>query len=176
MFSIFLIYRTYDLVQSLIKSNPADYNFGEIGIIAFLLALFITGIFAFLGFAYPTNILLPARYYDIKSPILLDRMYSIFGIKYFKFALLFFFWGSKKNRKKYFNGTKAGIRNFIYQTKQSEFGHLISFVIILLITLLLLFYGYTLLFVLTNVINVIGNLYPIILQRKHRSRISKLKL
>lgn len=172
--SIFLSYRTYDLLRGLVGTDPSEFTSSEIAIIAFLLTLFITGVFAFIGFAYSTSSLLPERYFKIKNPVFLNNLYRWFGIKYFKTTLLLLFWGVKKNRKKYFNGTKAGIKNFIFQTKQSEFGHLISLLCILLISTFLLYYGYYQLFIFANAINIIGNLYPVILQRHHRVRIEKI--
>ncbi|WP_394330522.1 hypothetical protein [Psychroflexus sediminis] len=42
---------------------------------------------------------------------------------------MFVFWGKKKNKQKYFDGTKSGLENLDYQTKQSEFGHLAALVV-----------------------------------------------
>lgn len=90
--------------------------------------------------------------------------------------LLKFFWGKEKNRKKYFNGTKAGIEDFDTQTRQSEFGHLAAFVAISILAFYLLMEGYFLIFLVSTFINLVGNLYPIILQRNHRVQIERLKL
>ncbi len=98
------------------------------------------------------------------------------GVRFFRKALLFFFWGFKKNRKKFFNGTKEGIKNFRFQSRQAEFGHLAGLILTLLGTLTLLVYGHFLLAFYMTLINVIGNLYPIILQRHHRARIQRIKL
>lgn len=96
------------------------------------------------------------------------------GVHHFRLVLLFAFWGKAKNRKKYFDGSRTGISNFIYQTRQSEFGHLISFVSIALISAYLLARQHFLLVLFTAIINIVGNLYPVILQRYHRMRIERL--
>jgi hypothetical protein len=158
----------------LISSQPRQLSLTEQVVIAYLLTLFVTGVFAFVGFAYPTSRLLPNAYYKIKNPRALNRTFKILGVKYFQALLLLTFWGTKKNRIKYFNGTKAGLNNFIYQTKQSEFGHFAAFIIITALSLILLVYGYSLLVLFITIINIIGNLYPIILQRSHRIRIEKI--
>ena len=88
--------------------------------------------------------------------------------------LLFAFWGQKTNRRKYFNGTKTGLKNFIFQTKQSEFGHLGAFVVIVILSVILLVHGYVFLVIIVTLINIIGNVYPVILQRSHRMRIEKI--
>jgi len=155
-------------------SEPNQFTNIEALIVSFLLTLFITGIFAFIGFAYPSNRILPDSYYEIKNPIVLKHISKILGVKYFQLLLLFAFWGRKKNRKKYFNGTKKGLKNFIFQTKQSEVGHFLAFIVILISSFILLLHGYIFIVIIITLINIIGNVYPIILQRTHRLRIEKL--
>ena len=154
-------------------TQPQSFDFLETLSISFLLPLFITGIFAFPGFAYRTNKILPLSYYTLKNPDRLELVYRLLGVRYFNYLLLIY-WGRKKNRLKYFDGTRRGLSNFIYQSKQSEVGHLAAFVTILIVSMLLLTNGYTILVAMITGINIIGNLYPIILQRHHRVRIEKL--
>lgn len=161
-------------MRNIISSDPKDYGNIEVWIISFLLTLFITGAFAFIGFAYPTSRILWESYYEIKNPKRLTAISKILGIKYFQFFILFAFWGWKKNKKKYFNGTKKGLKNFIFQTKQSEFGHLGALMVILILSLILLIHGYTFLVIIITPINIFGNLYPVILQRSHRLRIKEI--
>ena len=92
----------------------------------------------------------------------------------FRKVIMIFFWGIKKNRMKYFNGTKGGLQNLIYESKQSEFGHLGSLLVILPVSILFLIKGYLFYAIITSIFNVIGNLYPIILQRYHRIRVEKI--
>ncbi|RLD18682.1 MAG: hypothetical protein DRI69_09900 [Bacteroidetes bacterium] len=172
--SVFLLYRSIDLVNVLMASAPSDFNVGDFMLISFLLCLFITGIFAITGFAYPTHKILTSKYYELKNPDQLIRTYRFLNVDIFKKGLMAVFWGTKKNRKKYFDGTRDGIENFIYQSKQSEFGHLGAFVLILISSFVLLAQGYFILVASMTFINIIGNLYPIILQRYHRLRIEKL--
>lgn len=174
IFSLFLFYRTIELIGYLNSNSSNEFSILEIVTISFLLTLFITGIFAFIGFAYPTNRLLPESYYKIKNPKLLEYLYKILGLKYFRIILLITFWGIKKNRKKYFNGTKKGLTNFIYQTKQSEFGHLGAFFMTLICSIMLLVNRFYLIVLIMTLLNIIGNVYPIILQRFHRIRIEKI--
>jgi hypothetical protein len=96
------------------------------------------------------------------------------GVQYFKYLLILFFWGRKKNRKKYFDGSKKGFENLIFQSKQSEIGHLGAFVSIFIVSVLLLLKGYLLLVLFMTIINVIGNVYPILLQRHHRARVGRI--
>lgn len=161
-------------MRGLISSDPSEFSNIEVLIISFLLTLFITGIFAFIGFAYPSSRILPDRYYEIKNPKVLNYISKVLGVKYFQFLLILAFWGRKNNRKKYFNGTKKGLKNFVFQTKQSEFGHSGAFVVIIISTFILLVQGYILLVIIITLINIFANLYPVILQRSHRMRIEKI--
>lgn len=174
LLSLFLCFRTIELMRGLISSDPNAHSNNEVLIISFLLILFITGVFAFIGFAYPSSRILSDSYYEIKSPKVLKSISKVLGIKYFRLLLLFAFWGRKTNRKKYFNGTKKGLKNFVFQTKQSEFGHLGAFVVIIISSFILLLHGYIYLVIITTLINILGNIYPVILQRLHRMRIEKI--
>lgn len=176
LFSIFLGYQTIELLRYLLETEVKDFSMLESIAISFLLVLFATGVFAFLGFSFKTNKLLPESYYSIKKPELLKKSYTLLGVKYFRVFLLATFWGHQKNRAKYFDGTRAGLENLIYQTKQSEFGHLGALIIGFVISIPLVFKGYWQLFALITLINFIGNLYPVILQRKHRLRIENIRM
>lgn len=174
--SIFLVFRSVELFNFLNNSNPNQFNWALIIGISFALNLFITGIFAFLGFAFCTSKVLPNSYYRIKNHKKLILIYKLIGVNYFKLFLLKFFWGKEKNRKRYFNGTKMGIFHFETQTKQSEFGHLVAFITILIVSLIILIKGHYSIFILTTIINFISNFYPILLQRMHRIQIERIKV
>jgi hypothetical protein len=141
-FSVFLSYITYDLVLELWAANPSRYDLLESVVIAFLLVLFETGIFAYVGFIFPTSKLLPSQYYEVSNPRVIRRLYKIFGVVHFKKLLMVLFWGYRRNRRKYFDGTRSGIDGLMYQAQQSEFGHLAAAVLVTLTGLTLLVRGY----------------------------------
>lgn len=174
LLSLFLIWQSYQLAESLYRTTAAELDTGQIIMVAFMINLFITGIFAFPGFVFPTHQLLGKAYFSIRNENRLKRIYKVLGVDYFKYLLLFTFWGREKNRKKYFNGTKSGLNNFNYQSLQSETGHFLSFINILLFSVLLIFKAYIFLAVLTILINILANFYPVILQRYHRMRIKRV--
>jgi len=155
--------------------EPSEFNLWIKLLLSFLLNLFITGIFAFIGFAYKTNQLLPENYYRVKNKKLINKSSKFLKIEYFKKFLLILFWGKKKNRQKYFDGTKSGLENLDYQTRQSEFGHLTALVIIQLSVIMMLVQGHYLIAFLTTTINFISNFYPVLLQRKHRIQIERIR-
>jgi len=172
--SVFLVYQTYALMATLITGQGQEFPWFMAFLFAFLLNLFATGVFAFVGFGFATSRLLPKNYYVISNPPGLKQCYRFWGVEAFRKALMITFWGKEKNRRKYFDGTRRGIRNFVYQTKQSEFGHLAALLVITVLSLVLAFHGYEMIAVIASVINLIGNLYPILLQRHHRMRLGKL--
>jgi len=165
------MYHSYNLIFDLLTSNPNNYSNLDFLVISLLLSVFITGIFAFPGFVFPTNRIIGKRYYELKNPDSIKKVYKLLGLRYFRKFLLLMFWGFKKNRKKYFSGQRSGFQNFIFQTKQSEFGHLGAFVLIFIVSVPLIIKGYLLLTFLMVIINIVGNGFPILLQRYHRARI-----
>lgn len=174
LLSVFLVFRAIEILKIYAVRQPESISTGESIFYALLLNLFITGVFAFIGFAYPSSKLLPSAYYTVRYPRFMQRLAKVIGMKYFRMALLKVFWGSEKNRKKYFNGTKQGIRNFDFQTRQSEFGHLAAFIPLLVVALFMLAKGHIVSSLITSAVNLIGNFYPIILQRLHRIQIARM--
>jgi len=170
--SIFLIFQSYKLIIN-VGIIPLN-SWVSIIIIAWLINLFITGIFAFAGFALPTQNLFPEQYYAVKKPAVLKKIYDIFRVNTFRKFLLQTVWRNKDQRKKYFNGRSDGIDNFITQSKKSEFGHLIPFILIIILCVYFIYKNHLKLALATFIINWIGNWYPIILQRHHRMRISRV--
>jgi hypothetical protein len=59
LFSIFLVYNTVKLLPFLIATSPGALSMPANVASAAVINLFITGVFAFVGFAYPTSKILP---------------------------------------------------------------------------------------------------------------------
>ena len=143
-------------------------------VFAFLINLYITGIFAFAGFALPTQKLMPSNYYKIQNPKRLKNWYQKLGVENFRKFLLATFWKNEERHKRFFDGTAKGIEVFSIQTKKAEFGHLIPFVLISVLCIFLIKTQMWYLIGVTMIINIFFNFYPIILQRHHRTRIARL--
>lgn len=171
--TIFLIWQSYSLLSNI--DHWEINSWGFIIFTAWIINLFITGIFAFSGFAFPTQKLLPKSYYQIDNPKLLKRTYEVLKVNLFRKMLLATLWRSQTQRKKYFDGKEKGISNLVEQSMKSEFGHLIPLIIIFFISLYLVSIGSFKLAAITLLINLIGNLYPVILQRHHRMRVQLLQ-
>ncbi|MEL7247076.1 MAG: hypothetical protein AAFO03_01615 [Bacteroidota bacterium] len=171
--SLFLIWQSYKVLLLIPRLELESW--GLVIFMAWVISLFITGIFAFSGFAWPTQNLMPEAYYRIYHPKRLKRIGKAMNIEFFRKMLLATLWKSKERQKEYFDGTKEGLANLEVQSKKSEFGHLLPFVLITILSIYWLFTGLVKIGVATFLINIIGNLYPVILQRNHRMRIQVLK-
>lgn len=170
--SIFLIWQSYELISKL--HEVVIHSWAIIILVAWTINMFVTGIFAFSGFAFPTQKLLPPGYYEIRHPARLKQVFQWLGVEWFRRALLHTLWKSEKQRKGFFDGKKTSISMLEEQSTKSEFGHTIPFVIICLLSIYLLALGLNKLGLCTLLINIIGNLYPVILQRHHRMRIQAI--
>ena len=136
--------------------------------------LCVTGIFAFVGFTYPTHSALPKSYYRVKSPYLIKRVYKVLGVSIFRKFLMIFFWGKSKNRKNFFSGKRDGIEGMMYETKQAEFGHLGAFAVVLVFSIPIGLNAGMTSFAIISFFNVLGNFYPVVLQRHHRIRLQRI--
>lgn len=171
--SLFLAWQSLKLLQYIAEITITSW--GLTIFIAWIINLFITGVFAFSGFAFPTQKLLPNNYYKVHHPKKLKKTYKLLNVELFRRMLLATLWKSQTQRQKYFNGKKTGMANLVEQSMKSEFGHLIPFLILSIVSIYLLTIGLAKLAVFTFLINVIGNFYPIILQRHHRMRIQLIE-
>lgn len=173
LFSIFLIVQSINAVGAISDMDVDSWIVNLL--LAIMINLFVTGVFAFTGFVYPTERLLPEAYYRISNILFQKSTYKILKVDVFRKFLLATFWKKKEMQKTHFDGTRSGIANLIVQSKKSEFGHLIPFVILLSLSIYWNILGKSVIAVLTQVINILFNFYPIMLQRQHRMRIQLIR-
>ena len=62
LISLFLLYRSFELIRRLVLSEVNDFSTGETTIIGVLISIYVTGGFEITGFAYPTRKILPDTY------------------------------------------------------------------------------------------------------------------
>ncbi len=172
-FAVFLLFQSVKICELHFKYNEFPI-WWEIAA-GLLFNIFVTGVFAFAVFALPVERLLPSDYYRIEDGKRLINFSKKIGIESFRRFLLATVWQNKEKQKGYFDGSLAGLQHFIINTKKSEFGHLLPFVILTGISVVLIFYTKFLTAFVTFLINIIFNFYPIILQRQHRVRTQRLE-
>ncbi|MGB0931827.1 MAG: hypothetical protein ACPGVB_13680, partial [Chitinophagales bacterium] len=123
LLSIFLIFQSYMLLGNIRMVQNELWLYAIIN--GWIINMYITGIFAFTGFALPTQKLLPQSYYAVGNSKRLKRLYKTLRIDLFRKFLLATLWRNQKQREKYFNGKSDGIPALEEHSKKSEFGHLI---------------------------------------------------
>ena len=170
--ALFLGYQSIRLTQFIIELDIK--SIWLILLLSWMLSLFITGFFALFGFALPTQRLLTNQYYYISNPKKLNAVYRFLQVNLFRNLLLLTLWRSKKMQKGHFSGVKAGLDQLELQSKKSEFGHVVPFVITVAISLYLVVIDKGLFAICISVFNLVGNLYPVLLQRHHRMRLQKI--
>ena len=136
--SVFLVFQSFGLLSGM--DYYAEISFWPAVFLAWVINMFITGIFAFAGFALPTHRLLPARYYEIANPAQLKWFYQVFGVERFRKLLLATLWRSKAQQQKYFNGRPDGLDHLAEQSQKSEFGHLLPFLILTVVGIYIVFF------------------------------------
>ena len=170
--AVFLLFQSYGLLSGI--HHFSGIAFAPALFLPWVINMFITGIFAFAGFALPTQYLLLESYYTISNPDRLEQIYRGLRVDWFRKALLATLWRSQAQRKKYFNGKVAGLEHLNTQSRKAEFGHLVPFVILSFISVYLVFFVQPVLGLLCLGINLAGNFYPVVLQRHHRMRLQRI--
>lgn len=135
----------------------------------------LTGIWAFLGFAWPTHRLLPASYYEAGRPELWRGLYRWLGVRYFGWLLVQTLYRPSARGKTFFNGRREGLAGFEAMTRESEFGHVAAGVLVLAAAAWLAAVGRLAVAGAMLVCNLVLNFYPIVLQREHRRRLVRCR-
>jgi len=172
-FIIFLIWQSIQLFNKIIYNDESD-SFPNIIVNAILLNLFITGIFTIV-YSFPIYKILPESYYKIKNATFLNYLNTLIKIELFRSLLRSIIWTKKNNKNYFFNGTRRGFKEFEENTKKSEFGHFIPFILILSITIYIGIFNNWKKALLILIIDFVFNFYPFILQRFTRMRLTRLK-
>lgn len=172
LLAAFLCYQTIGLLRWLWQAQGITITATISVFTAALFNLYVTGVFAFLGFAYPTSHCLPPAYYKIYQPKRLKLWSRKMRLDLFKRILLATFWRNQNKRKGFFNGKKEGLNAMLFETRQAEFGHLLAGISLLIIAGFLTVLQHWLMAFSITIINVVFNGYPVLLQRSHRLRLA----
>jgi hypothetical protein len=143
--------------------------------VAWLFNMGVTGAFAITGFVLPTYRVLPEGYYRVRRPRRLKAAYRALHVDLFGRALLATLWRDRAQRKRYFDGTASGLEHLDKQSRSAEFGHTVPFVLVTAAAVAWALSGAVALAGLAFGFNVLGNLYPVLLQRHHRMRVQRLR-
>ena len=117
---------------------------------------------------------LNSSYYNSKSWEEKGKIYEVFGVKYFRKLLVLVGWEQLNKAKNPVNKKILTLGNLEYKTRQSEFGHSVIFVIVLIINLIVAIKFGFIKSLWLLVLNILLNIYPIFVQRYNRPRLRRL--
>jgi len=116
---------------------------------------------------------LTSSYYNHKTWERRGEIYRYVGIDFFRKLLVWIGWEKVIRKSCPIEKNTKALVNLHYQTKRSEIDHLIIFVIVLAINVFVAIKYGILKSLYLLILNVILNLYPILLQRYNRPRIER---
>jgi hypothetical protein len=141
-----------------------------------LVFAWVLNLILMMGVSYITQTFKPSlasTYYDSKSWEANGAIYKWFGIDAFRKILVWVGWEKLNKAENPVKKSLQALKHLEYNTRQSEFGHLIPFFIVLIVSLFVAFrYGAVHSLWLVS-LNIILNVYPIILQRYNRPRLQR---
>ena len=116
---------------------------------------------------------LESAYYNSKKWENDGKIYKYFGVDGFRKILVWVGWEKLNKASNPVKKNLDALKHLEYNTRQSEFGHLIIFFIILPPALYIAFYFGFKQSLWLFILNVILNAYPIVVQRYNRPRLKK---
>lgn len=114
-----------------------------------------------------------SSYYDEKEWEKRGKVYEYFGITFYRKLLVWTGWERVSKKSNPVQKNREALMNLHYQTKKSEFGHLIILFIVLGFNVFVAFKFGILKSLWLLILNILLNLYPIFLQRYNRPRIKR---
>ena len=126
-----------------------------------------------LFFTHTFKLPLASTYYDSKKWEADGKIYKWFGIHGFRKVLVWVGWEKLNKASNPVKKSLDALKHLEYTTRQSEFGHLIIFFIVLVPTLFVAFYYGFKQSLWLLMLNVILNAYPVGVQRYNRPRLQK---
>lgn len=169
----FLAWQSAVSFRALLEVQPASWALATF--VAWAFSLMVTGVFAFLVFVLPAHRLLPDAYYRVRAPGRLRTVYRALGVGAFRRVLLATLWRDRARQSRFFDGSAADLDGLAERSRAAEFGHAVPFALLCGASAVWVARGAVRLGLLTLAVNVLGNLYPVLLQRHHRMRIGRLR-
>ncbi|MNS96099.1 hypothetical protein D3C72_1303830 [compost metagenome] len=101
------------------------------------------------------------------------KVYESFGINFYRKLLVWIGWEKLNKKSKPVEKNTKALINLHYRTKQDELGHIIILIIVLGFNILVAFKFGVLQSLWLLILNILLNLYPVLLQRYNRPRIER---
>lgn len=116
---------------------------------------------------------LSAAYYNVKPWERRGKVYERFGINFYRKLLVWTGWEKLNKKNAPVEKSTGALVHLLHQTKKSELGHLIIFAIVSGFTVFVAVKSGVAQSVWLFVLNILLNLYPVLLQRYNRPRIER---
>jgi hypothetical protein len=116
---------------------------------------------------------LTSPYYNDKPWELRGKIYESIGINIYRKLLVWTGWEKLRKKSDPIEKNTNTLINMHYRTKQSELGHIIIFIVVLGLIVFVEFKFVILKSLWLLTLNILINLYPILLQRYNRPRIER---
>ncbi len=117
---------------------------------------------------------LSSSYYDSKNWEQKGKVYEKFGVTIFRKILVLIGWEKVIRKSTPIEKNTSALKNLYLQTKKSEFNHLIILIIVSVATVCVAIQYGVIKSLWLVILNVLLNLYPILLQRYNRPRIARM--
>lgn len=116
---------------------------------------------------------LTSSYYTSKTWERKGQYYEYFGIHLFRKLLVLIGWEKLNKKSNPIEKSAKALQHNLFNTKKAEIGHLIIFLIVLLVSVIVIATSGLQSAMWLIVFNILLNLYPVLLQRYNRPRIER---
>ena len=164
---VFIAIMTIALIYALI-------NYMGVKGFAFAWALNFLLMACVLAFTETLKSPLSSPYYNDKAWEQKGKLYESLGINFFRKLLVWIGWESLNKKSNPVEKNAKALVHLHYRTKQSELGHVIIFTIVIGLNIFVAFKIGILQSLWLLLLNIVLNLYPVLLQRYNRPRIDRL--
>jgi hypothetical protein len=142
--------------------------------LSFACFLNIVLLFGVRSFTETLNSQLTGQYFNEKAWERRGKIYETLGINLYRKFLVWIGWERVNKKVKPVNKNIKALLNLHYQTKHDELGHLIVLIIVLGFNVFVAFKFGVLKSLWLLIVNILINLYPVMLQRYNRPRIQRV--
>jgi hypothetical protein len=163
---ILIILFTIGSLYALVKYSKV-YSMAFAWALNFLLMIFV------LFFTETLKSPLTSSYYNEKAWEQRGKVYERFGVNFFRKLLVWIGWEKLNKKAKPVQKNTEALTHLYYETKKSEINHLIILFIVLGFNVFVAIQFGVLKSLWLLLLNVLLNLYPILLQRYNRPRIER---
>lgn len=142
---------------------------------SFLFAWILNFLLMMCVFSFTESLKSPfsSSYYEQKKWEEKGKVYELLGIHFFRKLLVLIGWEKLNKKANPVDKNTKALLHLHYRTKQSELGHIIIFFVVLGFTVYVAFTFGILKAMWLVLLNIVLNLYPILLQRYNRPRLER---